>query len=129
MNPYTVACVGLANSVEGSLLCGVIEVDTGKVVALHSTDGSAASFEREFVRSSLELLRGPSQALFGQGEGPAVRATFSEVQLTSALTCHFAKALNNGVHALVLVTRKDTNVGLGWAEVKVTAAALDSVAQ
>ena len=33
-------------------------------------------------------------------------------------------SFGNGSHVLVLVTRKDINVGLSWAEVKTTALSL-----
>jgi hypothetical protein len=124
MNAYEVACKGLADSIDGALLCGVIEVASNKLLALYSTEGNAAEFEATFVASCQELLRGPNKQLFGQGsQGSA----YAEVQVASAHTCHIAKTLADGTRAIVLVVRKDTNVGLGWAEVKVTAAALERV--
>lgn len=118
------ACIALAEAIDGALLCGVIEVTSGRVLALHSTDGNAAQFESAFGYSVRELMQSPSDELLDDPmvEGPPRRLT--EVQLTSAHTCHLAKAVGDGSRLLVLVTRKDTNVGMSWAELKSTAATL-----
>jgi hypothetical protein len=124
MNPYEVACKGLADSIDGALLCGVIEIASNRLLALYSTEGKAADFQAAFITSCQELLRGPNKQVFGQGSDGSI---YAEAQVASAHTCHIAKTLADGRRAIVLVVRKDTNVGLGWAEVKVTAAALDRV--
>lgn len=118
------ACIALAETIDGALLCGVIEVTSGRVLALHSTDGNAAQFESAFAYSARELMQSPSEELLGDpsSEMPAHRLT--EVQLTSTHTCHLAKSVGDGSRLLVLVTRKDTNVGMSWAELKSTATAL-----
>jgi hypothetical protein len=121
-----VACKGLADNIDGALFCGVIEVETGNVLALHSTGGHSPEFELAFKLSCQDLLRSPTIALFDAATAKdASQTSLSEVQLISANTCHLAKALGDGTRALVLVARKNANVGLSWAEVKVTAALLD----
>lgn len=50
---------------------------------------------------------------------------FDEVQVASRENYHFAKILNGGQTALLLVTRKTTNLGLAWAHMKATANELE----
>jgi hypothetical protein len=122
VNEYQKACVSLANNVEGALLCGVIEAGSGKLLALHDATGSGPGVEQAFVQSCLELFRGPSAEVFG-AEAPE-QSGYAEIQLASAHTCHIAKGLGDGIRFLVLVARRDINVGIGWAETKATASGL-----
>ncbi len=123
MNSMLEACKRLSDTIEGSLLCGVVDVATGDVLALHSTNGDPSRFERAFAYSVRELLHSPSGELLDD-DASARTERVTEAQLTSAHSCHLAKSFGNGSHMLVLVTRKDINVGLSWAEVKTTALSL-----
>lgn len=125
MKDLDAACKELAQSIDGAILCGIIDVTTGQVLALHATEGVAADFEGAFKDCSRELFRNPTQELDGAASvwSPNPQR-FAEVQLVSARTCYLAKALADGSRALVVVAHKDTNVGLGWAELRETASEL-----
>ena len=43
---------------------------------------------------------------------------FDEIHVTSAHNYHFAKCLKQGRYVVVLVTKKTTNIGMGWAQLK-----------
>jgi hypothetical protein len=126
MTAFETTCRELAQSVEGALACGVVDLDAARVLALEVDGGSAERFSDAFLKSSLELFQVPSGELLERaGSAPLPARTFSEVQLGSATTYHFAKTLSAGNHAVVLVTNRDTNVGLGWAQVKLAVATLE----
>ncbi|HTV22127.1 MAG TPA: hypothetical protein VMG12_25730, partial [Polyangiaceae bacterium] len=43
---------------------------------------------------------------------------FEEVQLASRHTYHFAKTLGSGRAVILLVTSRNTSLGMGWAHVR-----------
>jgi hypothetical protein len=43
---------------------------------------------------------------------------FEEIQLTSKHSLHFAKTLRSGRAVIMLVTKRSTSVGMGWAQLK-----------
>ena len=49
---------------------------------------------------------------------------FQEVHVTSEHNFHFAKTIKKGKAVIMLVTKKTTNIGMGWAQLK---AAIPSV--
>jgi hypothetical protein len=44
--------------------------------------------------------------------------TFHEIHLTSLDRFHFTKTMKGGNCAIVLVTKKSANIGMGWAHLK-----------
>jgi hypothetical protein len=74
--------------------------------------------------ATMDMFRGPNISRIEQ----AVRAHrgqpedgahyFDEIHITSTHNYHFAKTIKGGRYVLMLVTKKTTNIGMGWANLK-----------
>jgi len=43
---------------------------------------------------------------------------FEELHITAAHNFHFAKVIKGGKAVIMLITKKTTNIGMGWVNVK-----------
>jgi hypothetical protein len=116
-----VACQRVVTLVSGGVACGVIDLQSGKPLGIHNVrDASGARSER-FADATVDLFRGPNVAriealLLGDEEGGA--HVLDEVQLTSKHHLYFAKTLSGGRALILLVTKRSTSLGMGWAQLK-----------
>jgi hypothetical protein len=53
-----------------------------------------------------------------RGEEPDSEHFFEEIQLTSRHNLHFAKTLKGGRAVVLLVTKRSTSLGMGWAQLR-----------
>jgi hypothetical protein len=124
MSDFDDACRDVVSGLEGAIVCGVVDLDTGMLVGVHVSPGFPGSLHAMVTRAALDLFRGPNVDRIErmirdhreQAElpGPA----FQELHVTSGECFHFAKLLDDGKTAIVLVTTKRINQGLGWAQLK-----------
>lgn len=129
MNALERECQSLVDALDDVLICGVVDATKQQVLAASGEGPLTPDMEGSLVAATLELLARPTQ------ERSTISATdaaaeagplpFAEMQLTDARTRYFAKLLADGERVAVLVTHKDANAGLGWAQLKAMVAALD----
>ena len=71
-----------------------------------------------------DLFRGPSvtriEAMVREqrGDDETGERYFEEIQLTPKPNLHFAKTLKGGRAVIMLVTKRSTSLGMGWAQLK-----------
>ncbi|HSC88564.1 MAG TPA: hypothetical protein VLC09_14880 [Polyangiaceae bacterium] len=119
-------CEQLFENLDGVLLCGVVDQLDRRVLAARAEEPVTAELERVLVEAAVELLERPSAGLLAP-EGTGQQERFGEIQVTDLRTRYFVKALTDGRRVVVLATHKDTNAGLGWAQLKSMAARLEAV--
>ena len=118
------ACRDVVANVDGAVACGVVDLDTGMLLGIHNAAGYTQTLNEIVAAATMDLFRGPNVGRVEQ----LVRAHrglpddgehyFEEVQITSLHNLHFAKTLKGGKVVIMLVTKKTTNLGLGWAQLK-----------
>lgn len=118
------ACKNIVNNVDGAVACGVVDLDTGMLLGIHNSAQYTQTLNEVVAAATMDLFRGPNIGRVEQ----MVRAHrgipengehyFSEVHITSANNFHFAKTIKGGKAVIMLVTKKTTNLGMGWAQLK-----------
>jgi CheY-like chemotaxis protein len=118
------SCKKVATEVDGAIACGVVDLDTGMVLGLHNTAQYSQTLNEVVAAAAVELFRGASvsriEKLVREHRGVPENGEhyFMDIQITSTNTLHFIRALKAGRAAIVLVCGRDTNVGMGWAQLR-----------
>ncbi|MFO0571421.1 MAG: hypothetical protein U0263_37675 [Polyangiaceae bacterium] len=126
-------CKEVVEKVGGAAACGVVDLGDGRLVGQHSSPQSSR-FDDGFAALTRDLLRGPDVDRLlqlvrdGRGVSDAGGSSLQEVHVTSNQYLHFMKTLRGGKAAIVLVTRRSTNIGMGWAMLKAAIPSLDALA-
>lgn len=118
------ACREVVTKVDGAVACGVVDLDTGMLLGIHNTAQYTQTLNEVVAAATMDMFRGSNigrieQAVRSQRGVPENGAHyFQEVHVTSQNNYHFAKTLKNGKAVIMLVTKKTTNMGMGWAQLK-----------
>jgi hypothetical protein len=108
------ACREVMNNVDGAVACGIVELSTGRLLGFHALKRTPA-LEEAIVAATLSMLcrRSGRDAAAERGEAMAL-----EVHVVSGHGYHFARVLEGGRSAVMLVTSRSTNAGMGSAQFK-----------
>lgn len=118
------ACKDAVNKVEGAVACGVVDLDTGMLLGIHNNAQYTQTMNEVVAAATMDLFRGPNIARIEQmvrtqrGVPENSEHYFQEMHITSVHNFHFAKAIKSGKAVIMLVTKKTTNIGMGWAMLK-----------
>jgi hypothetical protein len=107
------ACREVMNHVDGAVACGIVELSTGKLLGFHALKRSPA-LEEAIVAATLSLLCRRSDRNAG---GPSQPVAL-EAHVVSGHGYHFARVLEGGKSAVMLVTSRTSNAGMGSAQFK-----------
>ena len=121
----------VVSKVDGAVACGVVDLDSGMLLGIFNSAGYTQSLNELVAGATMDMFRGPNISRIEQ----AVRAHrgqaedgghyFDEIHVTSAHNYHFAKCIKGSRYVVMLVTKKTTNMGLGWASLKQVIPALE----
>lgn len=125
MTEAQIICEHLTASIEGALACGVVNLTNGDVHVWHSNVPPTDERRQAFSRSSLELFE--YHAPSTDGTTPANDRDGFEVQLCLTNSRQFGKVLGHTRIALVLLTKRNANAGMSWAQLKEAAQALTPI--
>ncbi len=124
------ACKSVVEAVDGAVACGVVDLDSGLLLGIHNNSQYTSTLNEVVAAATMDLFRGANVGRVEQmvrshrGVQENGEHYFNEVHVTSAHNFHFAKTIKGGKAVMMLVTKKTTNVGMGWAQLK---AAIPSV--
>ncbi len=125
------ACRNVVENVDGAVACGVIDLDTGMLLGIHNSASYTQTLNEVVAAATMDMFRGPNVGRIEQMVR-AHRGTpengdhyFDEIHITSKHNFHFAKTLKGGKAVMMLVTKKTTNIGMGWAQVKASIPAVE----
>lgn len=118
------SCKKVVENVDGSVACGVVDLDSGMLLGIYNSAGYTQTLNEIVAAATMDLFRGPNVGRIQK----AVRSHrgipengehyFQEVHVTSSHNFHFAKTMKGGKAVIMLVTKKTTNIGMGWAQLK-----------
>ncbi|MBX7221478.1 MAG: hypothetical protein K1Y36_16125 [Blastocatellia bacterium] len=118
------ACREIVNKVDGSIACGVVDLESGMLLGIHNTAQYTQTLNEIVAAATMDLFRGSNIGRIEQmvrahrGLSENGEHYFQEIHVTSAHNYHFAKTLKDGRAVVMLVTKKTTNIGMGWAMLK-----------
>lgn len=124
MNRVDEACREVVAGLEGAVACGVVDLASGMLIGVHVAPAYPAELDSMVTRAALDLFRATNvdriERLIRSRRDPdaASGPVFQEVHITSDECFHFAKVINDGKAAIVLVTLKWINQGLCWTQLK-----------
>jgi len=118
------ACKKVVDGVDGAVACGVVDLDTGMLLGIHNSSQYTQTLNEVVAAATMDVFRGPNVSKIEQmvrshrGVPEDGGHYFDEIHITSAHNFHFAKTIKAGKAVVMLVTKKTTNVGMGWANLK-----------
>ena len=125
------ACKEVVSKTDGAVACGVIDLDSGMLLGIHNSANYTQTLNEIVAAATMDLFRGPNVGRIEQmvrshrGQVENGEHYFQEVHVTSAHNYHFAKTLKGGKAVIMLVTKKTTNIGMGWAQLKAVIPAVE----
>lgn len=119
--PIDEACLSVMSKVLDAAACVVVDLSTGELLGACVVEGLPASHAEVLADACVDLFRGPGvcqsermlRARDAIPEGDEYY--FHEIHVVSGHNYHFAKTMKKGKVVVMLVTKKTTNVGMGWA--------------
>lgn len=117
-------CKEVVDHVDGAIACGVVDLATGALLGIHNVSRDRGALNEAVAAATRELFRGTKIGRIEQmvrshrGVPENREHYFREVHITSERNFHFAKAVRGGKSIILLVTKKSTNIGVGWSQLK-----------
>jgi CheY-like chemotaxis protein len=118
------ACRDVVHKVDGAVACAVVALDSGAILGIHNSMNFSAKLNEMLAVACMDLFRGQSVTKSEQmvrahrGVPEDGEHYFQEIHIASVNNYHFAKTIKKGKAAIMLVTKRTTNVGMGWAMLK-----------
>jgi CheY-like chemotaxis protein len=118
------ACKQVVEKVDGAAACGVVDLDSGMLLGIYNAAAYTQTLNEVVAAATMDLFRGPNVGRIEQmvrshrGMEENGEHYFEEMHITSKHNYHFAKVLRGGKAVIMLVTKKTTNIGMGWAMLK-----------
>jgi predicted regulator of Ras-like GTPase activity (Roadblock/LC7/MglB family) len=118
------ACREVVDKVDGAVACGVVDLDTGMLLGIFNSAQYTQTLNEIVAAATMDMFRGANLGRVEQmvrshrGIPENGEHYFEEIHISSANNYHFMKTLKGGKAVIVLVTKKTTNIGMGWAMLK-----------
>ena len=116
------------SSTNAALGCAVVDLRSGLLLSIaHQVDEFTQAFVEAAAAAAVDMFRGSTvqdvQALVARQRGTQIENAIQEIQMTTPHTYHFMAVVPHKPTALlVLITHRQTHVGMGWASVRVNLA-------
>lgn len=126
----TDVCKKIIEDVSDSVACGVVDLNTGMLMGVHHTVPYFTQAYLDAVAgAAVDMFRGKNvrriEELLSKQRGSEVKESIQELFFTSPQVFHFMSLVPGKQAVCVLVTKKSTNQGMGWAALR---GALPSIA-
>lgn len=114
-------CKNIVDDTEEALAAAVVDLSTGLILgAYHNVPYFTASYMDAVAAAAVEMFRGRGvsgvEKRLSQTRGEEVSNSMLEIQMTTPKTYHFMSVIPGKPNALaVLITGKNTNLGMGWS--------------
>ena len=124
MSSLNTVCAGIVNDIPDALACGVVDLNTGMLMGIHHTISYfTQSYLDAVAAASVDMFRGKNvqriEKLMSKHRGEEIHDAFEEIFISSKAVFHFMKLIGDKSAAVVLVTRKTTNQGMGWSALRI----------
>jgi len=116
-------CAGVVEDVSDCLACGVVDLNTGMIMGVHHTVSYfTQSYLDAVAAAAVDMFRGKNvrrvEEMLSKHRGTEISDAFEEIFISSLHVFHFMKLLREKEAVVVMVTRKTTNQGMGWASLR-----------
>lgn len=117
------ACGKLLQHVNGAVMCAIVDLDSGIVLAMQPAGAQSRTLGPVVVESAIKLVRGAViggliASLRSDDSSQTGPGYLEEAQLTTPEHCLFCRTVSQGRVLTLLVTNRDVSVGMGWAQLK-----------
>lgn len=125
MATVTEICQHVVEDFPESLACGVVDIETGMLLGMHhAVPYFSQPYLEAIAAAAVEMFRGRTvkrvEELLSRQRGKPVKDSFEEIFISSPTVYHFMKLIHEKDAIAVLVTRKNTSQGMGWATLRNT---------
>lgn len=116
----------MLTKVNGALGCAVVDLPSGMLLSVsHNVEHFPQSIIETAAAAAVDIFRGSNiivvESLLGNQRGLPLENSIKEILITTAKTFHFMSIVPEKPTALlILITNRNTNLGLGWASVRVS---------
>lgn len=116
-------CQEIVTDVQDALACGVVDLNTGMLMGVyHTVPYFTQSYLDAVAAAAVEMMRGRTvrrvEQLLAKQRGTDVRDMFEEIFISSKNVFHFMALIREKQSLVVLVTKKTTSQGMGWASLR-----------
>lgn len=123
MSSVTEVCQSIVESVDDCLAVGVVDLGTGMMMGVHHTvPHFTQAYLDAVAAAAVELFRGKNvrrvEELLGEQRGEDITNSFEEVFVSTKKTFHFMGTIPEKGAVVVMVTKKSTSQGMGWAALR-----------
>lgn len=118
----------ILSTVNGALGCAVVDLPSGMLLSVsHNVHYFSHTFVEAAAAAAVDIFRGKTilavEALLSNQRGKSLESSIQEIQMTTNTTFHFMSVLpEKPTAALILITSRNTSLGMGWASVRVNLA-------
>ncbi len=123
MSRLNTVCQSVIEDVADSLACGVVDLNSGMILGVYHTVPYFTQVYLDAVAAAaVDMFRGKNvkriEDLLTKTRGKPAKDSFEEIFISSPTVFHFMKTIKEKNAVVVLVTKKTTNQGMGWASLR-----------
>lgn len=116
-------CKATHEKVDDCLAVGVVDLNTGMLMGVHhSVPYFTQAYLDAVAAAAVEMFRGKTvrriEELLSTQRGEQLKDSFEEVFISSPKTYHFMTVIKEKGAVVVMITKKSTNQGMGWAALR-----------
>lgn len=116
-------CKTTLERVDDCLAVGVVDLNTGMLMGVHHTvPYFTQAYLDAVAAAAVEMFRGKTvrriEELLSSQRGEQLKDSFEEVFISSPKTYHFMTVIKDKGAVVVMITKKTTNQGMGWAALR-----------
>ncbi len=116
-------CKAILEKVDDCIAVGVVDLNTGMLMGVHHTvPYFTQAYLDAVAAAAVEMFRGKNvrriEELLSQQRGGEIKDSFEEVFISSTKVFHFMTVIREKGAVVVMVTKKSTNQGMGWAAIR-----------
>jgi hypothetical protein len=116
-------CKQILEKVDDCLAVGVVDLNTGMLMGVHHTvPYFTQAYLDAVAAAAVEMFRGKNvrriEELLSAQRGEPIKDSFEEVFISSAKVFHFMTVIKEKGAVVVMVTKKGSNQGMGWAALR-----------
>ncbi len=116
-------CKSIQEKVDDCLAVGVVDLNTGMLLGVHhGVPYFTQAYLDAVAAAAVEMFRGKNvrriEELLSQQRGETIKDSFEEIFISSPKVFHFMLTIKEKSAVVVMVTKKTTNQGMGWAALR-----------
>ncbi|MEZ5401613.1 MAG: hypothetical protein R2729_18210 [Bryobacteraceae bacterium] len=129
MASTTDVCKTVFDKVDDCLAVGVVDLGSGMLMGVyHNVPHFTQAYLDAVAAAAVDMFRGKTvrrvEELLASARGKEVKDSFEEIFISSPFVYHFMSIIKTKGAVVVMVTKKSTNQGMGWAALRTNLGAI-----